>query len=91
MAFSVRHAGAFYPLIYYFTFPTPRYRHAIDPQLVILAVFLISQCRLISAEMPPRHHCRGAPQLERGPGAPLFARDAVAMARCLIVGSPVQQ
>jgi 4-amino-4-deoxy-L-arabinose transferase-like glycosyltransferase len=32
----------FYPLIYYFTFPTPRYRHAIDPELVILAVFLIS-------------------------------------------------
>ena len=28
-----------YPLIYYFTFPTPRYRHAIDPELVILAVF----------------------------------------------------
>ncbi len=32
----------FYPLIYYVTFPTPRYRHAIDPELVILAVFLIS-------------------------------------------------
>ena len=33
----------FYPLIYYFTFPTPRYRHAIDPELLILAVFLILQ------------------------------------------------
>ena len=33
----------FYPLTYYLTFPTPRYRHAIDPELVILAVFLISQ------------------------------------------------
>ena len=32
----------FYPLIYYVTFPTPRYRHAIDPELAILAVFLIS-------------------------------------------------
>ena len=32
----------FYPLIYYFTFPQPRYRHAIDPELAILAVFLIS-------------------------------------------------
>jgi 4-amino-4-deoxy-L-arabinose transferase-like glycosyltransferase len=31
-----------YPLIYYITFPQPRYRHAIDPELVILAVFLIS-------------------------------------------------
>ena len=32
----------FYPLIYYFTFATARYRHAIDPELVILAVFSIS-------------------------------------------------
>ena len=31
-----------YPLIYYITFPQPRYRHAIDPELVILVVFLIS-------------------------------------------------
>ena len=31
-----------YPLIYYITFPQPRYRHAIEPELVILAVFLIS-------------------------------------------------
>ena len=32
----------FYPLIYYLTTPTARYRHAIDPELAILAVFLIS-------------------------------------------------
>ena len=32
----------FYPLMYYFVFPMPRYRHAIDPELVILAMFLIS-------------------------------------------------
>jgi 4-amino-4-deoxy-L-arabinose transferase-like glycosyltransferase len=32
----------FYPLIYYLTFPTARYRHAIDPELEILTVFLIS-------------------------------------------------
>ena len=31
-----------YPLIYYITFPQPRYRHAIEPELAILAVFLIS-------------------------------------------------
>jgi 4-amino-4-deoxy-L-arabinose transferase-like glycosyltransferase len=31
-----------YPLVYYITFPQPRYRHPIDPELVILAVFLIS-------------------------------------------------
>ncbi len=41
----------FYPLIYYFTFPTPRYRHAIDPELVILAVYLISSLSLVQ--------CRG--------------------------------
>jgi hypothetical protein len=38
----------FYPLIYYFTFPTPRYRHAIDPELVVLAVFALLQNRLMS-------------------------------------------
>jgi 4-amino-4-deoxy-L-arabinose transferase-like glycosyltransferase len=32
----------FYPLIYYVTTPTARYRHAIDPELMVLAVFLIS-------------------------------------------------
>ena len=32
----------FYPLIYYITVPEPRYRHAIEPEMVILAVFLIS-------------------------------------------------
>jgi hypothetical protein len=31
-----------YPLIYYITSTEPRYRHAIEPELVILAVFLIS-------------------------------------------------
>jgi hypothetical protein len=32
----------FYPLIYYFTTPMSRYRHPIDPELAILAVFVIS-------------------------------------------------
>ena len=31
----------FYPITYYVTFPTPRYRHAIDPELLILAVFAV--------------------------------------------------
>ena len=46
----------FYPLIYYFTFPTPRYRHAIDPELVILAVFLISSipARFVSSQVETR-------------------------------------
>lgn len=30
-----------YPLIYYITFTESRYRHAIDPELVILGVFLV--------------------------------------------------
>jgi len=32
---------AFYPLIYYITFPTDRYHHAIEPELLILAVWLL--------------------------------------------------
>ena len=35
----------FYPLVYYFTFPHPRYRHPIDPELLILGVYLISEAR----------------------------------------------
>ncbi len=30
---------ASYPVIYYIAFPTARYRHAIDPELLVLAVF----------------------------------------------------
>ena len=33
----------FYPLVYYVSFPLPRYRHPIDPELVILGVYLFSQ------------------------------------------------
>ena len=32
----------FYPLIYYISVPEARYRHAIEPELAILAVFLVS-------------------------------------------------
>lgn len=31
----------FYPLIYYITVPEPRYRHAIEPQMLILSVYLL--------------------------------------------------
>jgi len=31
-----------FPTLYYFVFPHARYRHPIDPELVILAVFLIA-------------------------------------------------
>ncbi len=35
-----------YPTTYYFVFPSARYRHAIEPELFILVVFLISQAVL---------------------------------------------
>ncbi|HUI83194.1 MAG TPA: hypothetical protein VL240_03175 [Candidatus Binatia bacterium] len=31
----------FYPLVYYFTFPNSRYRHVIEPELLVLAVFCV--------------------------------------------------
>jgi hypothetical protein len=34
-----------YPLVYYVCFPEPRYRHPIDPELLILGVYLISQAK----------------------------------------------
>ncbi len=36
---------AFYPLVYYICFPEPRYRHPIDPQLLILGIYLVSQAQ----------------------------------------------
>ncbi|HET9409117.1 MAG TPA: glycosyltransferase family 39 protein [Candidatus Sulfotelmatobacter sp.] len=39
-----------YPTTYYFVFPHARYRHPIEPELLILAVFLVSQVNL----HPPR-------------------------------------
>jgi 4-amino-4-deoxy-L-arabinose transferase-like glycosyltransferase len=32
-----------YPMIYYVVFPHARYRHPVDPEITVLAVFLISQ------------------------------------------------
>ena len=31
----------FYPLVYYITFPTDRYRHTIEPELVMLATYCL--------------------------------------------------
>jgi hypothetical protein len=36
---------AFYPAVYYITFPQPRYRHPIDPELLILGVYLVTEAR----------------------------------------------
>jgi hypothetical protein len=35
----------FYPLVYYFNFPHPRYRHPIEPELLILGVYLVTEAR----------------------------------------------
>ncbi len=34
-----------YPLVYYVSFTHPRYRHPIDPELLILGVYLVSETR----------------------------------------------
>jgi hypothetical protein len=41
-----------YPTVYYFVFPHARYRHPIEPELLILAVFLISEVK--SRRVPAR-------------------------------------
>jgi 4-amino-4-deoxy-L-arabinose transferase-like glycosyltransferase len=49
----------FYPLVYYVSFPHPRYRHPIDPELVILGVYLFTQVSPrnphLKAAAQPRH------------------------------------
>lgn len=35
-----------YPLVYYIVFPYPRYRHPIEPLIVILGIFLISEAEV---------------------------------------------
>jgi 4-amino-4-deoxy-L-arabinose transferase-like glycosyltransferase len=41
----------FYPLVYYVSFPHPRYRHPIDPMLLMLAVYLFTQVRPRRADL----------------------------------------
>jgi 4-amino-4-deoxy-L-arabinose transferase-like glycosyltransferase len=49
----------FYPLVYYVSFPHPRYRHPIDPELVILGVYLFTQVSprspSLKGAVQPRH------------------------------------
>lgn len=47
-----------YPAIYYVVFPTPRYRHPIEPEIVILGVYLLTEAgkkhaTADAAEHPP--------------------------------------
>ena len=44
-----------YPLVYYVSFPHPRYRHPIDPMLTMLAVYLFSQTRPRTAKLKGAH------------------------------------
>ena len=49
----------FYPLVYYVSFPHPRYRHPIDPMLLMLAVYLFTQVsprRPITKDASPPFH-----------------------------------
>jgi hypothetical protein len=41
-----------YPTTYYFIFPHARYRHPIEPELLILAVYLISEAQSANAVQP---------------------------------------
>jgi 4-amino-4-deoxy-L-arabinose transferase-like glycosyltransferase len=48
-----------YPAVYYITFPHPRYRHPIEPELLILIVFLASQFSVPSSQyLVPRFPLR---------------------------------
>ena len=38
-----------YPVIYYFVFTIPRYRHPIEPELAILIVYVISEAKIMRA------------------------------------------
>jgi len=33
------------PMIYYFTFSLPRYRHPIEPELLLLIVYVLSEAK----------------------------------------------
>ena len=60
---------AFYPLIYYFAFPQPRYRHPIEPELLILGVYLVTEARpRRTAEDDAKAHA----QLDEPDALPVF-------------------
>ncbi len=59
----------FYPLVYYVSFPHPRYRHPIDPELLILGVFLISEA---GPRIRASQNTDEAPQLQDSASTPVF-------------------
>jgi hypothetical protein len=52
-----------YPTIYYITFPHPRYRHPIEPELLILIVFLASQIGVKQDRAPRRAEAGNVPEI----------------------------
>lgn len=40
-----------YPLVYYVVFPHPRYRHPIEPEMVILAAYVVSETKDLKSRM----------------------------------------
>jgi 4-amino-4-deoxy-L-arabinose transferase-like glycosyltransferase len=49
-----------YPAVYYFVYPHARYRHVIEPELLILAVFLVSEAERKRARKQPLENTRGS-------------------------------
>jgi hypothetical protein len=43
-----------YPAVYYFVYPHARYRHPMEPELIILIVFLLSEMRKGAASRPSK-------------------------------------
>ena len=41
-----------YPLVYYITFPHPRYRHPIEPEMLILGLYLVAQAIPLKGAVP---------------------------------------
>jgi 4-amino-4-deoxy-L-arabinose transferase-like glycosyltransferase len=56
-----------YPTVYYFVFPHARYRHPIEPELIILIVFLLSEARWPSATRWKSGPSERALSLPKGP------------------------
>jgi len=42
-----------YPAVYYIVFPSPRYRVPIEPEMTILAVYLVAEARTNSKAFRP--------------------------------------
>lgn len=57
-----------YPLVYYFTFPHPRYRHPIEPELLLLGVYLVTEARPKTTAEPVDH----APAFDEIDNPPVF-------------------